>query len=53
LYGDGTSERDYTYVDDLLQGLEGALEWARERFGSDPEWDFREGVRAFVEWFKD
>lgn len=24
-YGDGTTERDYTYVDDILDGLEGAL----------------------------
>lgn len=26
-YGDGTSRRDYTYVDDILQGVEGALEY--------------------------
>ena len=30
VYGDGTSERDYTYVDDVLQGVRGALAWARE-----------------------
>ncbi len=28
MYGDGTSERDYTYVDDILDGIEGALAWA-------------------------
>ncbi|RMH11698.1 MAG: NAD-dependent epimerase/dehydratase family protein, partial [Gemmatimonadetes bacterium] len=27
MYGDGTSERDYTYIDDILQGVEGALDW--------------------------
>ena len=26
LYGDGTSERDYTYIDDILVGLRGALD---------------------------
>lgn len=31
MYGDGSSERDYTYIDDLLQGMEGALAWAREQ----------------------
>ncbi len=24
-YGDGTSRRDYTYIDDILQGVEGAI----------------------------
>src|SRR5690606_5547935 len=28
MYGDGTSERDYTYIDDILDGIEGALAWA-------------------------
>ncbi len=27
VFGDGTTERDYTYVDDIVQGIEGALEW--------------------------
>lgn len=111
MYGDGTSERDYTYIDDILQGLDGALEWAeglddpayeivnlgesrtialrrmirvvaeemgveprirrlpmqpgdvdrtwadvsraRDLFGYEPTWDFREGVRAFVRWFRE
>jgi len=31
LFGDGTSQRDYTYVDDILDGVEGALAFtARE-----------------------
>ncbi len=25
VYGDGSTERDYTYVDDILQGVEGAI----------------------------
>lgn len=28
-FGDGSTERDYTYVDDIVQGVEGAVEWAR------------------------
>ncbi len=24
-YGDGTSRRDYTYIDDIVQGIEGAI----------------------------
>ena len=27
VYGDGTSERDYTYVDDITSGIEGALRY--------------------------
>lgn len=27
VFGDGTSQRDYTYIDDILQGLDGALRW--------------------------
>jgi UDP-glucuronate 4-epimerase len=26
-YGDGSSERDYTYVDDIVQGVLGAVRW--------------------------
>lgn len=26
-YGDGSTERDYTYVDDIIQGVEGAIEY--------------------------
>jgi UDP-glucuronate 4-epimerase len=25
MFGDGTTERDYTYIDDILQGIEGAI----------------------------
>jgi UDP-glucuronate 4-epimerase len=29
MFGDGSTERDYTYIDDTLQGMEGALRLAR------------------------
>jgi len=32
-FGDGTTARDYTFIDDILQGVEGALAWAREEEG--------------------
>ncbi len=108
VFGDGNTKRDYTYIDDILSGLEGALTWvaknegvheivnlgesrtvsldemikvlgeemgieprirtfpeqpgdvaltyaditkARTILGYEPEWEFREGVRAFVRWF--
>jgi UDP-glucuronate 4-epimerase len=25
MFGDGSTERDYTYIDDILQGVEGAI----------------------------
>ena len=28
VFGDGTTERDYTYVGDIVQGIEGALDWS-------------------------
>jgi UDP-glucuronate 4-epimerase len=27
VYGDGTTERDYTYVDDIVDGIAAALDW--------------------------
>ena len=29
-FGDGSSERDYTHVDDIVQGVLGAVRWTRE-----------------------
>jgi UDP-glucuronate 4-epimerase len=109
MFGDGTSRRDYTYVEDILQGTVGALDWvwrndgahevvnlgesrtvdlremisvlgeelgidprvqrlpnqpgdvertfadiskARRLLGYDPQWEFREGVRAFLRWLQ-
>ena len=33
MFGDGTTQRDYTYIDDILQGVEGAIRWTRENEG--------------------
>jgi len=33
MFGDGTSHRDYTYIDDILQGIEAALGWVGENEG--------------------
>jgi UDP-glucuronate 4-epimerase len=30
MYGDGSTERDYTYVDDILDGVEAAVAWTGE-----------------------
>jgi UDP-glucuronate 4-epimerase len=110
VFGDGTSRRDYTYIDDILQGVEGALDWAnrtdgafeivnlgesrtvellemieilaeelgvnprtgwlpaqpgdvdrtfadiskaRDLLGYDPKWEFRDGIRVFVNWLRE
>ncbi len=29
MYGDGSTQRDYTYIDDIIEGVEGALRWIR------------------------
>ena len=34
VYGDGSTERDYTYVDDILQGVEGAIEYTARHPGA-------------------
>jgi len=33
MFGDGSTERDYTYIDDVLQGVEGAILWVAENEG--------------------
>jgi UDP-glucuronate 4-epimerase len=107
MFGDGSTERDYTYIDDILQGVEGAIRWvdenegacevvnlgesrtvglkemirvlgeemgieprirqlpmqpgdvrrtfadiskARRLLGYDPQWEFRAGIRTFLDW---
>jgi UDP-glucuronate 4-epimerase len=30
MFGDGTTERDYTYIDDIIQGVEAAVGWTEE-----------------------
>lgn len=34
MYGDGTSERDYTFIDDILDGVEGALRYVTDHPGT-------------------
>jgi UDP-glucuronate 4-epimerase len=110
MFGDGNSQRDYTYIDDIVQGVDGALDWvglnegvhdivnlgesrtiglkemirvlgeemetsprirqlpeqpgdvvrtyadiskARRVLGYEPRWEFREGIRAFVKWYRE
>ncbi|HEX2205245.1 MAG TPA: SDR family NAD(P)-dependent oxidoreductase [Longimicrobium sp.] len=33
-FGDGSTRRDYTYVDDIVQGVEGAIDYARAHPGA-------------------
>ncbi len=33
MFGDGTTQRDYTYIEDILQGIEGALRFLDEHPG--------------------
>jgi UDP-glucuronate 4-epimerase len=33
MFGDGSSERDYTYIEDILHGLDGALDWVSNHEG--------------------
>lgn len=33
LFGDGTTKRDYTWIDDIMAGVLAALEWTREHPG--------------------
>jgi UDP-glucuronate 4-epimerase len=32
-YGDGSTERDYTYIDDIIRGVMAAVDWTREPGG--------------------
>lgn len=107
MFGDGSTRRDYTFIEDILQGVEGAIRWvtendgafdtvnlgesrtvelremirvvgeelgieprirtlpmqpgdvertfaditkARRLLGYAPRWEFREGIREFVQW---
>jgi UDP-glucuronate 4-epimerase len=39
MYGDGSTRRDYTYIDDILQGVEGAIEHTDR---PEPVWEIVE-----------
>jgi len=34
MFGDGSTRRDYTYIDDILHGVEGAIRWVHENEGA-------------------
>ena len=34
MFGDGTTQRDYTYIDDILQGVEGSIRWVADNEGA-------------------
>lgn len=64
LFGDGSSRRDYTYIDDIVQGIGGALAYDRSMYevvnlGNDRTVSLREmlgvledalDVKARIEW---
>jgi UDP-glucuronate 4-epimerase len=109
MFGDGSTQRDYTYIDDSVDGVMGGLRWveenkgayeivnlgesrtislkemiqvvgeemgveprikqysmqpgdvertyadiskARALLGYDPKWEFRDGIKEFVKWFR-
>ena len=37
-YGDGTTRRDYTYVDDIVQGVVGALKYHQNAIRDLQSW---------------
>ncbi|HCU24402.1 MAG TPA: epimerase, partial [Deltaproteobacteria bacterium] len=39
LYGDGSSRRDYTYIDDCVDGILKAMNWTLAAAGSRPRYD--------------
>ncbi len=57
VFGDGCSRRDYTYIEDILGGLDGALRWVREagegfeivNLGESRTVELREMVRVVAE----
>jgi UDP-glucuronate 4-epimerase len=32
MYGDGRTKRDYTYIDDIVLGIKGALDYSKSRY---------------------
>jgi len=67
LYGDGSTRRDYTYIDDIVSGIRGAMAYERTPFevinlGNDRTVSLTEMVRALeqvldrratIEWLSD
>ena len=43
-FGDGSTERDYTYIDDILDGIEGAMGWTvKQKAGTHEVFNLGEG----------
>ena len=43
-FGDGSTERDYTYIDDILDGIIGAIDWVgRQKSGTHEVFNLGEG----------
>ena len=43
-FGDGSTERDYTYIDDILDGIEGAMGWTmKQEAGTHEVFNLGEG----------
>jgi UDP-glucuronate 4-epimerase len=43
IYGDGTSRRDYTYIDDIVDGFIAAMDYGATGYGSEPFQTFNLG----------
>ncbi|AEG15316.1 UDP-glucuronate 4-epimerase [Desulfofundulus kuznetsovii DSM 6115] len=56
IYGDGTSRRDYTYIDDVIQGMRAAMDYTESQYeiinlGNNKTVSLLEMVRALEEVF--
>jgi UDP-glucuronate 4-epimerase len=38
MFGDGSTSRDYTYVDDIVQGVAAAIDYTGSQFEIDQSW---------------
>src|SRR6185503_12032610 len=62
VFGDGTTRRDDTYVDDIIDGQPpqpgdvpqtfADITRARNLLGYNPQTQIEEGLRRFVDWFR-
>lgn len=54
VYGDGTSRRDYTYIDDIIQGVRAAMDYTKTQYevinlGNNRTVSLMELIRALEE----
>ena len=60
-YGDGTTQRDYTYIEDIIDGVTKSIKYvnrtyadiskAKEILKYKPETKFDDGIKKFVNWY--